>query len=116
MRPTTSCTPPASFKHHRLTVGSAHLVDVDEIDPDAAPTQRGHDRAQCFRGASGATDHLAEVIRMDAHLEDLTATKGAQVDLDLVGMVDDAANEVVERLFQHQLSEASVGVCTGSSP
>src|SRR3954452_21114033 len=98
-----------------MCCGSALLVDVDEVDADAAAAQRRHDRAERLGGAPGATDDLAEVVRVHADLEDLAATQVAQVDLDVVRMVDDAPDQVIECFLEHQLSVLS-GVWTGSSP
>src|SRR3954451_20178544 len=92
MRPTTSCTEWVS----------ANLVDVDEVDADAAAAEGGHHRAQSARSATATADDLAEVVRVHADLQDLTTPEVAQVDLHLVGVLDDAPDEVLERLFEHQ--------------
>src|SRR5436190_2060805 len=98
---------PADDQLHERARVSAHLVDVDEVDTDTTAAERGHDGAQRPRGATATADHLAQVIGMDTHLEDTAAPQVAQLDLDLVRGVDDPANEVLERLLEHQLSVAS---------
>src|SRR3954451_4608300 len=96
IRPTTSCTAPAPL----VVRGLALLVDVDEVDADPAATQRGHDRTQCTSGAPSAADHLAQVLRVHADLEHLAAAQRAEVDLYVVRMIDDAPDQVVERVLE----------------
>ena len=76
-----------------------------------ATGQRAHHGAQGARGAAGAADHAAEVVGVDPDLEHLTAAELLASHGDVVLVVDDALDEVLERLFQHgQAWSASVGL------
>src|SRR6476660_2962585 len=92
-------------------------VGVDDVDADRlTASQRTHDGAQGAGGATGATDHATEVLRVDADLEDLTAAQLLAPDGDLVLVVDDALDEVLERLLEHgQASAFAVSSAAASS-
>src|SRR5947209_11086257 len=90
----------------------ARPVDVDEIDAHATAAKGPHHRAQCARGAAASSDHLAEVVGVHPDLQHAPAPLCAQVDLDLIRVLDDAPDEVLERLFEHQLS---AGVSSAAS-
>ena len=49
-------------------------VGVDDVDPDLlAIRQCRHDRAQCTRGASLASDHTTEILRIHTNFEQVAA-------------------------------------------
>src|SRR5690349_8072887 len=83
-------------------LGSAAPVGVDEVDPRTAAAGEGRDDgAEGGRGAAVASDHLAEVVGVHADLEDRAATHLLVADRDVVGVVDDAAHQVLECLGEH---------------
>ena len=69
----------------------------------------GHDLPQRLRGATPATDDLAQVVRVHAHLEGLAPPAVEQVDGDVLGVVDDALDQVLERFFEHVLLGGRLG-------
>src|SRR4051812_39290088 len=99
IRPTTTVS--TSLMATR-TPGSAP-VGVDDVDAQAAAAHAGHHRAQRLGRAAATADDLAEVVGVDPDLEGLAATAVQQVDGDVVGVVDDALDQVLERLFEHVL-------------
>jgi hypothetical protein len=81
---------------HGSSMGrAALLVGVHHIDSDTAATDSGDQRAQRGRGASAATDHLAEIIGMDVHLDGPATPAGHQVNSDIVGVVDNPADQML---------------------
>src|SRR5437899_1300626 len=79
-----------------VSLQSADLVHVDEVDADAAATEGAHDGTQSAGGAAVAADHLAEVVGVDPDLEDAPAAQGARGHLHVVRVVDDALHEVLK--------------------
>src|SRR4051812_40599448 len=88
---------------------SSATVGVDDVDPEAATADTGHDLAQRLGGAAATTDDLAQVVGVHPHLEGLAATTGQHVDLDLFGVVDDALDQVLECVFEHVLLGGGLG-------
>src|SRR5688572_32447627 len=78
-------------------------VGVDDVDPEAAPADAGHHLAQRLGGAPAAADDLAEIVRVDPDLEGLAAAVGEQIDGHVFRVVDDAFDQVLERVFEHVL-------------
>jgi hypothetical protein len=80
---------------------------VDDLDEDALSflaATRLHDASQGLGGASLAADHLAAIGFRDAQLEHHgVVVLGELGDLDLVGMVDQRAREVLEKLLQPRI-------------
>src|SRR4051812_23450984 len=76
-------------------------VDVDDVDADALAADAGDHLSQRLRGAAAAADHPAEIVRVHADLEPLTATVVDHVHPDVVRVVDDPAHEVLEGLLEH---------------
>ena len=72
------------------------LVSVHHVDADAPAADTGHQGAQRGRGATAAADHLAQIVRMHMHLDGAAAPVGHQVDPHIVGVVDDAANQMLD--------------------
>ena len=66
------------------------------------PARAEIDGAERGRGAAVAADHLAEVVGVDPHLEDRAATQLLVADGDVVGVVDDTADQVLERVGEHE--------------
>src|SRR5205085_1482336 len=86
---------------------------------DAHPTTRGQradDRAQRLRRAAAAPDHLAEVVRVHADLEQAPTALRPRPHAHVVGVFDDPADEVLERLVVHQAGSvlSAAGVSAGS--
>src|SRR4051794_4419829 len=98
----------------RASGRSASPVDIDEVHPRAAATGQGrHHGAERGGGAAAAADHLAEVGRVDPHLEDRPATQLLVAHGDVVRVVDDPANQVLQRLGEHRAQASSVGAASG---
>src|SRR4051794_28939793 len=76
-------------------------VDVDDVDADALAADAGDHLSQRLPGAAAAADHPAEIVRVHADLEPLTATVVDHVHPDVVRVVDDPAHEVLEGLLEH---------------
>src|SRR5246127_1554613 len=72
------------------------LVGVHHIDSDTATTDPGDQRAQGGRGAPAATDHLAEIVGMDVYLDGPATPAGHQINSDIVGVVDNAADQMLD--------------------
>src|SRR5690606_3928962 len=60
-------------------------------------------------GAATAADHPAEVVGVDLDLKQLTATQAAGLHLDVVRVVHDAADQVLERVGEHQAFSSLAG-------
>src|SRR5688572_8709858 len=84
-------------------LGGSALVDVEEVHPHAAlePERTDHG-AQGLRGAAVAADHLAEVVGVHAHLETAAATVVAVAHGHVVGVLDDAPDQVLESVLEHR--------------
>src|SRR4051812_38063989 len=105
MRPTTT----VSEVGGGVVLRCSASVGVDDVDPQAAAADPGHDLAQRLGGAPAAADDLAEVVGVHPHLEGLPATAVQQVDGDVLGVVDDALDQVLERFFEHVLLGGRLG-------
>src|SRR5690242_16402544 len=81
--------------------GRSAAVDVDDVDAHALAADAGDDLAQGLRGAPAAADHPAQVVGVHPHLEPAAAAVVDQVDAHVVGMVDDAADQVLDGLLEH---------------
>ena len=75
-------------------------VGVDDIHPHAPAADAADDRAQRGGRATTAADHLAEVLGVHPDLEGAAAAGGDQLDLHVVRVVDDAPDEVLQRVRQ----------------
>src|SRR4051812_45245468 len=97
------------------------LVGVHHVDADPAAADAGHQRAQCGRGAAATTDDLAQVIGVHVDLNSAAASVGHHVDADIVGVVDDPADQMLDGVDDDrahgraQLSEDS-GAVVASAP
>src|SRR4051794_12417821 len=97
---------------------SAASVDIHEVDPRAALAgQRRDHGAEGGRGAAAATDHLPEGIGGHPNLEDRAATQLLVAHHDVVGVVDHAADEMLQRVCQHggQLSALAASASAASA-
>src|SRR6185312_5652091 len=84
---------------------SAASVDIHEVDPRAAAArQRRDDGAEGGGGAPAAADHLAEVVGVHPDLEDRAATELLVAHDDVVGVVDHPADQVLQRVSEHDVS------------
>ena len=61
----------------------------------AAAADTGDQRAQRGGGAAPATDDLAEVVGMHMHLDRAPAAVGHHVDTDILGVIHDAADQML---------------------
>src|SRR5689334_14323467 len=78
-------------------------VGVDEVDPGATTAGEGReDGPEGGRRTTTATDHATEVLGVDPDLEQRAAAQLLLADDDLVGVVDHAAHQVLQRLGEHQ--------------
>src|SRR5215218_9140998 len=95
--PTTSSplTPCALTTRPTTRSMTALLVGVHHVDADAPTADAGDQRAQCGRGASATADDLAEVVGVHVHFDGATATACHHVDPDVIGVVHDAADQVL---------------------
>src|SRR6478609_9212386 len=86
---------------------SAHAVGVDDVDAHVVVAREGaDDGAQRARRAAGAADDAAEVVGVDPDLEQLTAAQLLADHDDVLVVVDDALDEVLERLLEHAQASA----------
>ena len=69
------------------------LVGVHDVDADAPSADAGDQRAQGGRGASAATDHLAQVVGVDVDLDGAPAPDGHHVHPDVLNLVLRAVGE-----------------------
>ena len=113
---TTSPLMPCAFTR-RPTVNSKGapcacaplLVGVHHVDADTAAADTGDKRAQRGRGTSAATDHLAQVVGMDAYFDSPPTPTGHKLHPDIVGVVDNPADQMLnsvddDRTHVRQLS------------
>jgi len=78
------------------------LVDVEQVHAHIPTPGEGADHgAERLGGTTAAADDLTEVLRVNTHFEDPAASDPLGVHLDIVGVVDDAADQVLERFFEH---------------
>src|ERR1700735_287920 len=90
IRPTTSC------------MALADLVSVQEVDTDVGPAGQGADHGtQGLSGAPAPADDLAQVVGMNPDLQNAAPAQPALVDPDVVRVLDDALDQVLQRLFEH---------------
>src|SRR5699024_11682999 len=69
--------------------------DLDHVDADAPAPDSGDDGPQCRGGAPAPADDLAQVVRVHVHLDGTAPSAADEVHLDVVGIVHDAAHQVV---------------------
>src|SRR6202022_3426785 len=104
---------------HGSSMGrAALLVGVHHIDSDTAATDSGDQRAQRRRGAPPATDPLAEIFGMNVHLDGPATPAGHQVNSDLVGVVDDPADQMLDGVDDdgtHDWRQLSLAGSAGSA-
>src|SRR5258707_14515219 len=80
----------------------AGLIEVEQVDADISPTCHGTDNGPERLGRTAvASDDLAEVIGVHAHLEDPAIAQAASAHPDLVRVLDDAAHQMLERFLEH---------------
>src|ERR1035437_3277063 len=77
-------------------------ICVDDVDPNGFATREGaHHRAKGPGRAAGATDDPSEIIGMNPDLQDLAPTKILAPDSHVLIGVDDALDQVLQRLVEH---------------
>src|SRR6516165_10845136 len=92
-------------------------VGVHHVDADTAATDPGDQCAQRGCGASPATDHLAQVVGVDVHFHGSPTPTGNQVDPNIVGVVDDPADQMLDSVNDdrtHRAGQLSVDDSVGS--
>src|SRR5690349_23184048 len=72
------------------------LVGVHHVDADSAPTDACDQGAQRGGRAAAPTDDLTQVIGVHVHLDGPPAAAGDHVDAYVVGIVHDAADQVLD--------------------
>src|SRR5690606_29846518 len=99
--------PADDYLHATSTpAADASAIGVDDVDPHAAAADPAHHRAQRGGGTATTADDLAEIVRVDVHLERAAAPRGDQLHPDVIRVVDDAPHQVLERIGEeaHSLS------------
>src|SRR6476661_4952800 len=79
---------------------------LEDLEDDAAARLRrrgGEDRAQGLGSSPLLADHLAEILLRDLQLEHQRVGLGDLFDLDLFGVIDQAAGQVVNQVAQRWL-------------
>jgi hypothetical protein len=71
------------------------FVDVDEVHTYAVVGECTDNRTERGCGTTAASDDLAEIVRMNPHLEELSLTAPASADRHVVRIVDDAPDQVL---------------------
>src|SRR5450756_1764056 len=105
-----------------LLSGLSLPIRVNDVDPHRLATcEGGHHGTQGAGCAPGATDDTTEVVWMNPDLEDLAATQLLAPDSDIFVMIDNALDEVLQRILEHDQasalpsSDASATSTTGAS-
>src|SRR5680860_573348 len=105
-----------------LLSGLSLPIRVDDVDPYRLATcEGGHHGAQCARRPPRATDDTTEVVGMNPDLENLAAAQLLAPDGDIFVMIDNALDEVLQRILEHDQasalasSDASATSTTGAS-
>src|SRR5665647_2864105 len=113
---------PPSYPLSGSLSGLSLPIRVDDVDPyRLAALAGGHHGAQCAGRPPRATDDTTEVIGMNPDLEKLAATQLLAPDSDIFVMIDNALDEVLERILEHDQasalasSDASATSTTGAS-
>src|SRR5699024_3490549 len=118
--PVRTTDPAHHQQRHRSPVrGRSVPVGVDDVDPQALPTDGAHHGAQRGRGAAAPADDLAQVVGMHVHLQGAPAAAGHHVDPDVLVVLHDAADQVVQDVLQPghagQLSSAGADAAPAAS-
>src|SRR3954451_2609704 len=80
----------------------ADRVDVEQTRPYVpASRQRADHRTKGPGGTAAAADDLAEVLGVYAHFQHPATADPAGTHPNVVGMLDDATDQVLERFFEH---------------
>src|SRR5665648_966935 len=97
---------------------SSAVVGVHDVDPHRSGGQGAHHGAQGAGGPATSADHPTHVLRVHPHLEQLPPAQRTLDHPDVVRMVDDAADQVVEGVGQHQAcsSVAAASSAGAASP
>src|ERR1035437_3440413 len=97
-------------------------ICVDDVDPNGFATREGaHHRAKGPGRAAGATDDPSEIIGMNPDLQDLAPTKILAPHSHILIVVDDALDQVLQRLVEHDqtsglaTSDASTAVSSSAA-
>src|SRR5262249_41086304 len=94
--------PPGAASSSRRGVLLPDLVHVQQIDSHVPAAGQGpDDGTQGPGGAPAPADHLAQVVRVHADLEDPAPAKPVAGDADVVGVIHDALDQVLERFLEH---------------
>lgn len=90
-------------------------VGVDDIDPDTAAADSGHHGPQRRRSTTPAADHLAEIVGMNPDLQGAATTPGGQIHPDVVGVIDDAPDQMLQGLGEHAHADSAASAGAASA-
>ena len=91
-----------SVQPNRSTSTIPPTINADEVDPDLLPTsQRTDHGAQRAGGAALASDDLADVVGVNPNVQRPHPAPVAFGNHDVVGVGDQPANQMLQRLSQH---------------
>src|ERR1043165_5767226 len=91
------------------------LVGVHHVDADTAPTDACDQGPQRSGGATAPADDLAQVVGMHVHLDRPPAAAGDHVDAYVVGIVHDAADQVLDGV-DHDRTHCDAQLSLAASP
>src|SRR5450759_1490469 len=113
---------PGGAVARRLRSVLPETICVDDVDPNGFATREGaHHRAKGPGRAAGATDDPSEIIGMNPDLQDLAPTKIIAPHSHILIVVDDALDQVLQRLVEHDqtsglaTSDASTAVSSSAA-
>src|ERR1035437_8038618 len=113
---------PGGAVARRLRSVLPETICVDDVDPNGFATREGaHHRAKGPGRAAGATDDPSEIIGMNPDLQDLAPTKILAPHSHILIVVDDALDQVLQRLVEHDqtsglaTSDASTAVSSSAA-
>jgi hypothetical protein len=88
------------------------LIDIDDIDDDAALRAGPHERAQRLRDSSPAPDDLAQIIGVDLELDNWAAIAFALPYDDVLGIRDELLGQKLEQPSRSGLRRYRIGRLT----
>src|SRR6202012_1473543 len=91
------------------------LVGVHHVDADTAATDAGDQRAQPGRRAAPGSDHLAQIVGVDVHFDGPPAAAVHHVHPNVIGVVDNPANQMLNGVNDDRTHFASQLSVVGSA-
>src|SRR5512133_3048985 len=93
---------PGQLAAPATAAATSELVNIDEVNADVLCSgERTNHGAQRSCGTARATDDLAYIVGVHAHLEHPPPAKFLVLDGDIVGMGDDAPDQMFECVGKH---------------